>query len=129
LDSSVNLDQPLTYNDRMRFRKPQDASFQLDPHIDSGALERWSDPIYRMSFKEIYNGDWENHDSFCVNGRGISQMDYQCSFFRCFQGWTSLSEAGPGEGTLRVVPFLKEAIAHVLMRPLLADIPVDEMPS
>ena len=47
LDDSINLDQPLTYVDRMRFRKPNDNSFCLPPHMDSGSITRWSDPIYR----------------------------------------------------------------------------------
>ena len=51
------------------------------------------------------------------------------TFFRPFQGWVSLSEAGPGDGTLKVLPLLKEALAHALLRPLLKDIPVDELPN
>jgi len=47
LDDSSNLDQPLTYVDRMRFRKPGDNSLCLPPHMDSGSVTRWSDPIYR----------------------------------------------------------------------------------
>ena len=50
-------------------------------------------------------------------------------FFRAFQGWLSLSEAGPGDGTLKVLPLLKEALAHALIRPLLKDIPEDELPN
>ncbi len=47
LDSKTDLTKPLTYNDRMRFRKPGDGSFSLQPHLDSGSFDRWSDPIYR----------------------------------------------------------------------------------
>jgi hypothetical protein len=36
------------------------------------------------------------------------------------QGWTSLSNTGPTEGTLRVYPFLKEMSAYVMLRPLFA---------
>ena len=46
IDDSVNLDQLLMYIDRMRFRKPGTGS-KLTPHLDSGSIERWSDPIYR----------------------------------------------------------------------------------
>ena len=48
--------------------------------------------------------------------------------FRTFQGWVSLSEAGPGDGTLTVLPLLKESLASVLIRPLLEDIPKDQFP-
>jgi len=43
-----------------------------------------------------------------------------CSCFRAMQGWTSLSNTGPTEGTLRVYPFLKEMSAYVMLRPLFA---------
>ena len=48
IDDTVNLNQPLTYNDRLRFRKPNDNSFKLGPHWDSGSLERWSDSDYKV---------------------------------------------------------------------------------
>ena len=37
--------------------------------------------------------------------------------FRCWQGWTSLSKTGPGEGTLKVLPMLPIASAYILLRP------------
>lgn len=40
-----------------------------------------------------------------------------CGVFRAFQGWTSLSHTGPGEGTLRVYPFIREMTAYTLLRP------------
>lgn len=40
-----------------------------------------------------------------------------CSVFRSWQGWLSLSETGPSEGTLKVFPFLKEATAYWILRP------------
>ena len=55
----------------------------------------------RNAYRKIFDGRWEEHDPFTVGGRGVCTMDEHCSFFRAFQGWTSLSEAGPGEGTLR----------------------------
>ena len=39
-----------------------------------------------------------------------------------------MSTSGPGDGTLRVLPLLKEVIAHVMMRPLLDDIPENMIP-
>ena len=40
-----------------------------------------------------------------------------CGVFRAFQGWTSLSTTGPGEGSLLVYPNIKWVIAYVLLRP------------
>lgn len=42
----------------------------------------------------------------------------QCGVFRAFQGWTSMSDTGPNEGTLRVYPLIKELTAYTMMRPL-----------
>lgn len=41
----------------------------------------------------------------------------QCSIFRPWQGWTSLSTTGPNEGTLRVLPLLKLASSYIMLRP------------
>jgi hypothetical protein len=37
--------------------------------------------------------------------------------FRSFQGWTALTDAGPGEGSLMLYPNVKWVIAYVLLRP------------
>ena len=68
------------------YRKPHDNTFALKPHLDSGSLERWSDPAYKIVYDKIFKGNWEDHDPFCVNGRGSAIMDDHCSFFRAFQG-------------------------------------------
>ena len=39
-----------------------------------------------------------------------------------------MSTSGPGDGTLRVLPLLKEVLAYVMMRPLLDDIPDNMIP-
>ena len=39
-----------------------------------------------------------------------------------------MTPSGPGNGTLRVLPLLKETIAYVMMRPLLDDVPDNMMP-
>ena len=46
VDDSTNLDKLVMYIDRMRYRKPGTGS-KLTPHMDSGSITRWSDPIYR----------------------------------------------------------------------------------
>ena len=71
---SLNLDTPLTYNDRLRYRKP--GSFRLQPHLDSGSLSRWSDPNYRKIYQHIFDGNWEEHDSFDVSSRGEENMKH-----------------------------------------------------
>lgn len=50
----------------------------------------------------------------------------KCSVFRTFQGWTALSDMIPGQGLLHVVP-IPEAMAYILLRPLLDDVPEDEL--
>jgi Protein of unknown function (DUF1479) len=49
----------------------------------------------------------------------VTHTDFrnQCSIFRPWQGWTSMSATGPGEGTLRVAPLLKLATAYLILRP------------
>jgi len=37
--------------------------------------------------------------------------------FRPWQGWTALSNTGPGEGTLRVLPLLSLSTAYIILRP------------
>ncbi|TCD69586.1 hypothetical protein EIP91_007008 [Steccherinum ochraceum] len=118
----VSLSTPISYFDRLRIRPPGPSVFTLGPHIDSGGLERWEDPGFRGCFKEILNGDWRNHDAFDASRRiGIKQDLYntsgQCSVFRPWQGWTSLSATGPREGTLRLLPFLSLSTAYIMLRP------------
>jgi len=127
VDDSTNLDKLVMYIDRMRYRKPGTGS-KLTPHMDSGSITRWSDPIYRNTYNKIYSGRWEDYNPFVVGGRGICNMDEHCSFFRAFQGWTSLTEGEPDGGTLRVFPLLKESTAYLLMRPLLKDIMDEDLP-
>ena len=51
-----------------------------------------------------------------------------CTAFRAFQGWLSMSNSGPGTGTLKVLPLLKEPTAYLLLRPFLADVKENQMP-
>jgi hypothetical protein len=67
-------------------------------------------------------GNWEEFDAFDATHRADAMMEMYstaggCSVFRSWQGWLSLSETGPSEGTLRVFPFLKEATAYWILRP------------
>jgi hypothetical protein len=112
----------LNYADRLRIRHPGDAKFALGPHVDGGGLERWEDPTYRKVYHQIITGNWEQFDSFDASYRAEANMEMYstvggCSVFRSWQGWLSLSETGPNEGTLKVFPFLKEATAYWYLRP------------
>ena len=49
-----------------------------------------------------------------------------CSVFRTFQGWTALSDMAHDQGVLFTVP-IPEAMAYMMLRPLLSDIPEDHM--
>jgi hypothetical protein len=48
------------------------------------------------------------------------------SVFRTFQGWTALSDMDHDQGVLHTVP-IPEAMAYLMLRPLLADVPEDDM--
>ncbi|MFG3309692.1 YbiU family protein [Streptomyces wuyuanensis] len=49
-----------------------------------------------------------------------------CFAFRTFQGWTALPEMDHDQGVLHTVP-VPETMAYLLPRPLLADVPEDDM--
>ncbi|TIB97393.1 DUF1479-domain-containing protein [Wallemia mellicola] len=126
--SEISLGSLISYYDRLRIRKPGDAQFALGPHIDGGSLERWEDPGYRSCWEHILNGNWKEHNPFDVSPRLDAQFDLYgaaggCSVFRPFQGWTSMSEVGPHEGTLRVLPIdLKLATAYIILRPFFSPV-------
>ena len=46
--------------------------------------------------------------------------------FRTFQGWTALTEQGPNDGTLQLIPIAK-GMAYILTRALLDDVPENEL--
>ncbi|KAG1788641.1 DUF1479-domain-containing protein [Suillus plorans] len=120
----VGFSTPISYFDRLRIRTPGDSSFTVGPHIDGGSVERWEDPTFRRVFSRILAGGvgWRSHDPFDVSWRVDAKQDLynapgQCSVLRCWQGWTSLSTTGVGEGTLRVLPMLSLATAYIMLRP------------
>jgi hypothetical protein len=49
-----------------------------------------------------------------------------CSAFRTFQGWTALSDMDHDQGVLHTVP-IPEAMGYLMLRPLLDDVPEDDM--
>jgi hypothetical protein len=56
----------------------------------------------------------------------IDYTSTMCSAFRTFQGWTALSDMAHDQGVLHTVP-IPAAMAYLLLRPLLADVPDDDM--
>ena len=124
-------DVSVIYPDRIRRRPPGTTSKGLGAHTDSGALERWLLPAYQQVFAAVFNGKPEEYDPWNAAHR-TEVEEYtvdnttKCSVFRTFQGWTALSDMLPGQGLLHVVP-IPEAMAYVLLRPLLDDVSDDEL--
>ena len=115
---------PTSYADRLRIRQPGDTGFALGPHVDSGSCERWEADGYGRGgvYDRIFHGDWQSYDPWEANCRLPVRSDLYngagaCSMFRMFQGWLSMSETGPGEGTLMVNPLFARATAYYLLRP------------
>ncbi|MGK3114870.1 DUF1479 domain-containing protein [Candidatus Pantoea formicae] len=124
-------DVSIIYPDRIRRRLPGTTSKGLGAHTDSGALERWLLPAYQQVFGKIFNNQFDQYDPWDAAHR-TEVNEYQagtttkCSVFRTFQGWTALSDMQLGQGLLHVVP-VPEAMAYMLLRPLLKDVPEDEL--
>lgn len=121
-NTQISTTYPLSYADRFRIRDPGDAKFALGPHVDGGSLERWEDPEYSRVYSKILEGSWEDYDAFDAKHRVQAKMDLYngagaCSMLRLFQGWMSMSDTGPGEGTLRVCPMIKHSTAYTILRP------------
>jgi len=120
----ISSSHPTIYADRLRMRLPGDAKFALGPHVDGGSCERWEPDGYGKGsvYDRIWQGKWEEYDPWESSCRlpVISDL-YQgigsCSMYRMFQGWLSMSNTGPYEGTLLVNPLLSRATAYFLLRP------------
>ncbi len=121
-------DGDCTYADRIRRRLPGDTMLALGPHIDGGVAGRWLDPAMRVPYRAVFAGDLAGFDPFAAAGRVAATGPDRnaCAAFRSWQGWTALTAQGPGDGTLQVVPIAR-AIAAVLLRPLLADVPAGSL--
>ena len=124
-------DVSIIYPDRIRRRLPGTTSSGLGAHTDSGALERWLLPAYQNVFRHIFANRFDQYDPWDAAWRTrVNEYEAgtttKCSAFRTFQGWTALSDMQPGQGLLHVVP-VPEAMAYMLLRPLLKDVPEDEL--
>ena len=122
--------QNCIYPDRIRRRPPGTSSKGLGAHTDSGALERWLLPAYQKVFRHLFNGRFSQYDPWDAAYR-TEVHEYEggttlCSAFRTFQGWTALSDMKRDQGVLFTVP-VPAAMAYILLRPLLDDVPEDEL--
>ncbi|KAL8915753.1 MAG: hypothetical protein Q9172_006701 [Xanthocarpia lactea] len=123
----ISTSNPLSYADRLRIRQPGDSSFALGPHVDGGSCERWESSGYGLGgvYDQIFQGNWGNYNPWEMTCRIPVKSDLYngpgtCSMYRMFQGWVAMSENGPGQGHLKVCPMVKEATAHMLLRPFFA---------
>jgi hypothetical protein len=117
------------YPDRIRRRPPGANSKGLGAHLDSGTLDLWMTRTSQDAFRHLFDGTPELFDPWDAAYRTVGTQyasSTMCAAFRTFQGWTALSDMDHDQGVLHTVP-IPEAIAYVLLRPLLADVPDDDM--
>lgn len=121
-ESGETSPEPLLYSDGVRDRPPHQQFLGLGPHIDAGSLCRWGDPSYRKYYHHIFSGNTRQHDAFNLGVRKDANQILFPGFghstvFRSFQGWTALTKAAAGEGTIMLYPNISAAIAYILLRP------------
>lgn len=117
------------YPDRIRRRPPGTDSGGLGTHLDPGTLDLWMTEGYQRHFRHLFAGDVASYDPWDASFRTEAAQypgSTMCSAFRTFQGWTALSEMRHDQGVLHTVPIPK-AMAYLMLRPLLDDVPADEM--
>lgn len=117
----VDLSSMVTYADRFRVRQPGTAG-SLPPHLDNGSIERWEAEENADTFKQIWEGNWEEYNAWDMSFRSQAAVDMYggpgaCSVFRSIQGWLSLADNGPTKGTIQVVPDIRLSTAYVMLRP------------
>ncbi len=125
----IDPDRECTYADRIRRREPGDNTFGLSPHTDAGSIERWIDKEYQKVYRHVFSGNWRDYDPFDVKYRTeISEIPSPAvsHVFRTFQGWTALTEQGPNDGTLKLIPIVRN-IVYTLYRALLDDVPENSL--
>ncbi|WP_226345820.1 DUF1479 domain-containing protein [Agilicoccus flavus] len=117
------------YPDRIRRRPPGATSGGLGTHLDPGTLDLWMTEGYQNHFRHLFDGNVEAYDPWDAAYRTEANQypgSTMCSAFRTFQGWTALSDMAHDQGVLHTVP-IPEAMAYLMLRPLLSDVPEDEM--
>ena len=84
---------------------------------------------YQKAFRHLFDGTVEQYDPWDAAHRTAGPQypgSTMCSAFRTFQGWTALSDMDHDQGVLHTVP-IPEAMGYLMLRPLLADVPDDDM--
>ncbi len=122
-------DHDYSYADRTRRRAPGDTTLGLSPHMDAGSYERWTDPAFQKIYANVFSAHPDQFDPWKAAHRTQTRefsSPAVSSVFRTFQGWTALTEQGPGDGTLQLLP-IANAISYVLLRALQDDIPEQEL--
>jgi Protein of unknown function (DUF1479) len=122
-------DRDSLYPDRIRRRPPGASSGGLGAHIDAGTLDLWMTSAYQQTFRHVFDGSVERYDPWDASHRTAGPQypgTTMCSAFRTFQGWTALSDMAHDQGVLFTVP-IPEAMAYMMLRPLLPDVPEDDM--
>ena len=117
------------YPDRIRRRPPGANSSGLGAHLDAGTLDLWMTTSSQRAFRHLFDGTVELYDPWDAAHRTAGTQypsSTMCSAFRTFQGWTALSDMDHDQGVLHTVP-IAAAMGYVLLRPLLADVPDDDM--
>ena len=116
----------LSGSDQTTTRPPPNG---LGAHLDSGTLDLWMTSTSQQAFRHVFDGSVEQYDPWDAAHRTTGTQypsSTMCAAFRTFQGWTALSDMDHDQGVLHTVP-IPEAMAYVLLRPLLADVPDDDM--
>ena len=124
-----DANRELSYADRVRRREPGDDTLGLSPHCDAGSVERWTDTNYQNIYNKIFSDNFEKYNPFDAKYRDRTiefESPAVAHVFRTFQGWTALTEQGPNDGTLQLIPIAK-AIAYILTRALQDDVPEHEL--
>ena len=119
----------LVYADRVRRREPGDDTLGLSPQCDAGSIERWTDKAYQKIYNDIFSDNFENFNPYDARYRDETiefESPAVAHVFRTFQGWTALTEQGPNDGTLQLIPIVK-GMSYVLTRALLDDVPENEL--
>jgi hypothetical protein len=117
------------YPDRIRRRPPGTDSAGLGSHLDPGTLDLWMTRDYQQAFRHLFDGTVEQYDPWDAAYRTTGPQypgSTMCSVFRTFQGWTALSDMAHDQGVLHTVP-IPGAMAYLMLRPLLPDVPDDDM--
>ena len=119
----------LVYADRVRKREPGDKTLGLSPHCDAGSVERWVDKGYQGVYENIFADNFTEYDPFNAAYRNTTQeieSPAVSHVFRTFQGWVALTEQGPGDGTLQLIPIAK-SMAFILTRALMDDVSENDL--